>query len=173
MTAFHGTLSQAQLEQLWDQQGGNPAEAPTASAIAEAESSGDEQATNTSSAGTARGYWQIESSHGALSTYNPEGNAKAAIAISDNGTNWSPWETFTSGAYKKFLGGKHATPVPANPSTTPTPPTTTPTTASSSNPFLPSGRGTGDALKYLTYIAIMLAGAGLLYTAANKAKAHQ
>jgi hypothetical protein len=31
------------------------------------------------------------------------GNARAAIAISNNGTNWAPWTTFSSGAYRKFL----------------------------------------------------------------------
>ena len=47
-----------------------------------------------------RGYWQINLNHGALSTYDPLGNAKAAVIISDNGTNWNPWTTFTSGAYR-------------------------------------------------------------------------
>jgi hypothetical protein len=27
------------------------------------------------------------------------GNAKAAIAISDDGRDWDPWTTYTSGAY--------------------------------------------------------------------------
>ena len=38
--------------------------------------------------------------YGALSTYNPLGNAKAAVVISDDGRNWTPWTTFTSGAYR-------------------------------------------------------------------------
>ena len=37
--------------------------------------------------------------HGSLSTYDPLGNAKAAVIISDDGTNWTPWTTYTSGAY--------------------------------------------------------------------------
>ena len=28
------------------------------------------------------------------------GNAKAAVIISDDGGNWTPWTTFTSGAYR-------------------------------------------------------------------------
>jgi hypothetical protein len=47
-----------------------------------------------------RGYWQINTNHGSLSTYDPLGNAKAAVIISANGTNWHPWTTFTSGAYR-------------------------------------------------------------------------
>ena len=35
----------------------------------------------------------------ALATFDPIGNAKAAIQISQDGTNWSPWTTYTSGAY--------------------------------------------------------------------------
>jgi hypothetical protein len=45
------------------------------------------------------GYWQINASHGALATYNPLGNAKAAVEISSNGEDWTPWTTYTSGAY--------------------------------------------------------------------------
>ena len=47
-----------------------------------------------------RGYWQINTNHGSLSTYDPLGNARAAVIISANGTNWHPWTTFTSGAYR-------------------------------------------------------------------------
>jgi hypothetical protein len=47
------------------------------------------------------GYWQINGSHGpAMATYDPMGNARAAIAISSNGRNWRPWTTYTSGAYR-------------------------------------------------------------------------
>jgi len=46
------------------------------------------------------GYWQINGSHGpAMATFDPIGNAKAAIAISHDGTDWYPWTTYTSGAY--------------------------------------------------------------------------
>ena len=35
------------------------------------------------------GYWQINGGHGpAMATYDPIGNARAAIAISGNGSNW-------------------------------------------------------------------------------------
>ena len=67
-----------------------------AAAIAMAESSGQQFATG---AVGERGYWEINPDHGSLSTYDPLGNAKAAVIISGDGTNWTPWTTFTSGAY--------------------------------------------------------------------------
>jgi Lysozyme like domain len=45
------------------------------------------------------GLWQINGSNGALATLNPLQNAKSAIALSGNGTNWGPWTTYHSGAY--------------------------------------------------------------------------
>jgi hypothetical protein len=35
-----------------------------------------------------------------MATYNPIGNAKAAIAISSNGHNWRAWTTYVTGAYR-------------------------------------------------------------------------
>jgi hypothetical protein len=96
-TSLSGTLSCAGLEHLWTKAGGSSGQAPTAAAIAMAESGGSQFATNGSS-GT-RGYWQISPSWGSMSTYNALGNAEAAVRISGNGANWSPWTTYTSGAY--------------------------------------------------------------------------
>ncbi len=95
-TTLHGTLSCPELEELWEDGGGSHAEAFMAAEIAMAESGGQQFATG--SVGE-RGYWQINPNHGSLSTYDPLGNAKAAVIISDDGTNWTPWTTFTSGAY--------------------------------------------------------------------------
>jgi LysM repeat protein len=92
-----GTLSCRGLEELWEQAGGSSGEAVTAASIAMAESSGQQFATG--GVGE-RGYWQINPNHGSLSTYDPLGNAKAAVIISDDGQNWSPWTTFTSGAFR-------------------------------------------------------------------------
>src|ERR1700761_3287181 len=91
-----GTLSCSGLEDLWEQAGGAASQAVTAASIAEAESGGQQFATGT---GGERGYWQINPNHGSLSTYDPLGNAKAAVIISGGGANWTPWTTFTSGAY--------------------------------------------------------------------------
>lgn len=90
-----GTLDCTQLEQLWDAAGGNPADAFMAAEVATAESSGRQYAYLADSNGTAdEGYWQINTSHGSLATYDPYGNARAAVIISRDGTNWWPWVTF-------------------------------------------------------------------------------
>lgn len=94
----------AQLEGIWIQAGGSPGAAPIAAAIAIAESGGNTTATNHDSNGSVdRGLWQINSVHGAQSTYDVMGNARAAVAISNNGTNWAPWTTYTSGAYRQYV----------------------------------------------------------------------
>jgi LysM repeat protein len=95
-TALSGTLGCPGLEELWEQAGGSAAQAVTAASIAMAESSGQQYATG---AAGERGYWQINPDHGSLSTYDPLGNAKAAVIISGDGANWTPWTTYTSGAY--------------------------------------------------------------------------
>jgi hypothetical protein len=80
-------------------------QADTAAAIAQAESGGKIDALNPSGAA---GLWQIlPSAHpeydaNKLRT-DPAYNAKAMAAISDKGTNWNPWTTYTSGAYKQYL----------------------------------------------------------------------
>ena len=78
--------------------GGRKSEAFMAAEIAMAESGGVQYAHSPTND---YGYWQINGGHGpALATYNPIGNAKAAIAISSNGTNWRPWTTYVTGAYR-------------------------------------------------------------------------
>ena len=103
-TAVHvrgGTLGCAGLERLWEQAGGSPSAARTAASVAMAESSGRQYAVNTNGGrSTDRGYFQINSVHGSLSTYDAYGNARAAVLISSNGRNWRPWVTYNSGAYR-------------------------------------------------------------------------
>ena len=95
-TDLSGTLGCGGLEALWVKAGGSPAVEVTAASIAMAESGGNQFATGTVGE---RGYWQINPVNGSLSTYDPYGNARAAVIMSGNGTNWSPWTTYTSGAY--------------------------------------------------------------------------
>jgi Lysozyme like domain len=98
--AAGGILDCSQLEALWESAGGSASAAFTAAEIAEAESSGQQYATNDNSNGTVdRGYWQINSSHGPLSTFDAHGNARAAVLISSDGTDWTPWTTYNTGAY--------------------------------------------------------------------------
>lgn len=84
------------LEQLWEQAGGNPDDAFMAAEIAMAESSGDPNAISPTDD---YGLWQINASNGSLATLNPFDNAKSAIILSDDGTNWNPWTTYHTGAY--------------------------------------------------------------------------
>lgn len=99
-TAHGGTLSCRGLEALWESAGGSPRAAFLAAEIAKAESGGREYATDTNGgASTDRGYWQINSVHGSLSTYGAYANARSAVLISHDGTNWGPWVTYNTGAY--------------------------------------------------------------------------
>jgi hypothetical protein len=85
-----------------------------AGAIAMAESSLDPSETSTNgptsgcpSGSTDRGLWQINSCyHSDVSdtcAFDPSCNAQAMASISSNGTDWSPWSTYTSGAYTKYM----------------------------------------------------------------------
>ena len=96
-THLSGTLGCSGLEALWEAAGGSRAEAFMAAEIAMAESGGNQYALSPTDD---YGYWQINVSHGpSMATFNPIGNAKAAIAISDDGRDWNAWTTYTSGAY--------------------------------------------------------------------------
>ncbi len=91
-----GTLGCSGLEQLWDSAGGNPADSFMAAEIAMAESGGNQYALSPTDD---YGYWQINASNGALATFNAYGNARSAIILSHDGTNWDPWTTYTEGRY--------------------------------------------------------------------------
>jgi LysM repeat protein len=95
-TAAQGHYSCSGLEQLWEQAGGSPARAFMAAEIAMAESGGNPNAISPTND---YGLWQINGSNGSLATLNPSANARSAVIMSNNGTNWHPWTTYTSGAY--------------------------------------------------------------------------
>lgn len=78
------------LERLWVAAGGQYSARGTAACIAERESGGRTWAVG---AAGERGLWQIHPSHGSLSTFYPLGNARAAVIISNNGSNWGQWTT--------------------------------------------------------------------------------
>lgn len=114
-------LSFQALKDLWIQAGGSPAQAPVAAAIALAESGGNPQSHNAVPPDNSYGLWQINmlgsmgpsrrSQFGLSSDaqlFDPLTNAKAAVAISNNGSNFHPWSTFTNGAYKAHLNGQGA-----------------------------------------------------------------
>jgi LysM repeat protein len=97
LTAASGTFGCAALEALWEGAGGSPGEASTAAAIAMAESGGNPNAVSLTDD---YGLWQINASNGALATLSPSGSARSAVVLSHDGTDWSPWTTYTSGAYE-------------------------------------------------------------------------
>ena len=79
-------------------------------AICVAESGGHCDATNTAGntpPSTDRGLWQINDYwHPEVSdtcAYQCSCNGQHALSISGGGTNWSPWATYTGGAYKRHM----------------------------------------------------------------------
>lgn len=91
-----GPYACAGLETLWDQAGGNPADARIAAEIAMAESGGDASAISPTDD---YGLWQINASNGALATLSPAANARSAVIISRDGTDWYPWTTYRTGDF--------------------------------------------------------------------------
>lgn len=104
--AQRGAYSFSALEQLWDAAGGPASLAPTAAAIALAESSGNPMAHNASGAS---GLWQILGNPFPGNAFDPLTNARMAVAkwrgAPGGGDNFSPWVTYETGAYKQFLSG--------------------------------------------------------------------
>jgi lysozyme-like protein len=161
MSSTATSYTNAQLQQLWIKAGGSKAAAPIAAAIAMAESRGDPDATDDDADGSEdRGLWQINSVHGALSTYEPLANAQAAVQISDNGTDWSAWTTYVSGAFKQFLTG-HQTASLAGVTGTADAAGTTPSSASSSSGSSGAYDGLGGWLLQ-ALLTVALAAAGLV-----------
>jgi hypothetical protein len=83
-----------------------------AAAVAMAESGGvpDIRGDN----GDSYGLWQVNLPAHPEYKANPSAlldaatNARAALAISAQGTNWQPWTTFRTGAYKPFYAPANA-----------------------------------------------------------------
>jgi uncharacterized membrane protein YgcG len=92
-----GSYTCSDLEALWDQAGGNTADAFMAAEIAMAESGGNPNAISPTDD---YGLWQINASNGSLATLDPYANARSAIILSNDGTDWDPWTTFTAGLYE-------------------------------------------------------------------------
>jgi hypothetical protein len=101
-----------QLEQLWDNAGGPVSEEQDAAAIGLAESGGCSSDLNTHDNGgtqTSFGIWQeSDGTHNppVADVLNPEVNAREAVAkYVGAGNSFSPWGTYTSGAFEAFLPG--------------------------------------------------------------------
>ncbi len=103
-------LTQSSIQQLALNLGMTTGQASIASAIAMAESRGQTDAINPGSRTDPEysvGLWQINirahPSYSVSQMKDPKQNALAMFAISNGGTNWNPWGSYTSGAYKKYL----------------------------------------------------------------------
>ena len=92
-----GDYSTAQLEQLWESQGGDSDTAAFAAAVAMAESSGNAAVTSSNpDGGTNVGLWQLDtegvgSGYTVAELQNPETNAKITVLATHNGTDWTEW----------------------------------------------------------------------------------
>lgn len=106
-------LSAAEVARLAIDAGFSGGAATTAVAIAMAESGGDTSARGDTTITNAKwgpsiGLWQIRSLNAErgsggqrdeIANLNPATNARHAFAISNGGTSWRAWSTYTSGAY--------------------------------------------------------------------------
>ena len=104
------TYSIAALQSLAASVGFPPQAVPIAAAVAMAESQGNPSASCINCLGVTErsfGLWQINTlahpQYNETSLLQPVYNAQAALAVSSNGTNWTPWSTYTSGKYKQYL----------------------------------------------------------------------
>lgn len=98
------TYQPSQLQSLWIQAGGAPSAAPMAAAVALAESGGNPAPNgNGPNATNDWGLWQIHD--GGPAMLDPLANARRAVAMSANGTNWRPWCTAYSDAACGTKGG--------------------------------------------------------------------
>ena len=104
-------MSKEQIKALWTGNGGSAGTANVAAAVALAESSGrtgPDVNTHNPDGGVNVGLWQLDTKgvgagHTVEQLQDPATNARITIMGSANGTNWSHWEAYTTGAYKKYL----------------------------------------------------------------------
>jgi hypothetical protein len=106
------TYKKPELEELWVKAGGPTAEAKTAAAIALAESGGNPNAKNPEGPEHAEGLWQIKGQDVAGNPFNPEVSAANAVAKYKAAKGFSPWTTYTSGAYKQYEGENYSSVAP-------------------------------------------------------------
>ena len=85
-------MTYSQVENTWVQAGGNPQAASMAAAIADAESGLNPNSNRTNPDGTTSiGLWLIPKNGTPPGSTDPIANARAAIQLSNNGTDWTQW----------------------------------------------------------------------------------
>ena len=112
MRTIPENLTYEQIYQLAVNAGFSGNDLRIAVAIALAESTGNPGATGDITLGMSYGLWQINSKYHPefgpdfTRLYDPQTNANAAYAVYlVAGHSFSPWSTFKSGAYTKYLQG--------------------------------------------------------------------
>jgi len=101
LTSAGGQYNEGMLERLWQQAGGPGGYiAHIAAAIALAESGGNPLAHNPSGAS---GLWQILGTVVPGNIFNPFVNALNAVSKFDSAHGFSPWVTYTTGAYRRYM----------------------------------------------------------------------
>jgi hypothetical protein len=122
--------SYAELAGLWLEAGGDGADAAVAAAIAMAESGGCQYAHagptddrpvkvcvyRKTTLEDSYGLWQINRQahpqYSAPYLYNPQDNARAAVAIRNARGNFTDWTAFTKGTYKQYLQANFTPTIP-------------------------------------------------------------
>jgi hypothetical protein len=81
-----------QVENAWIQAGGNPQAASMAAAVADAESGLNPGASRVNPDGTTGvGLWLLPSNGSPPGSTDPLANARGAVQLSQNGTDWTQW----------------------------------------------------------------------------------
>ena len=116
-------LTQDQISQLAAAAGFQGSDIQTATAIAQAESSGNPLVTGdlNITPGGSVGLWQINlaahPNYTAAELMNPAANAAAAYALyKAAGYKFTPWSTYNNGAYSQYLSGNGTSPGTSTPS---------------------------------------------------------
>ena len=102
----HGPiLTMSEVERLWVEHGGDPAEAHTAAAVATAESGRRPAAVNGSNSNGSidRGLFQMNSIHGGCSTFDLAENVRCAVQLRGSARGWKHWVAYNTGAYRRYL----------------------------------------------------------------------
>lgn len=172
-----GVYTNAQLQRLWIQAGGDPKVAPTAAAIAQAESGGDPGIVNSIGA---TGLWQIYGNPFAGNAKDPLTNAKMAVAkYKGAGNKFTPWTTYTGAdtgpggtrgpkTYLKFLHPASSSSSASSSAASSSPsPAAAPTVAATQGTDLFSDKASG--LKYATvWTAVLLGGVAVAGIGINR-----
>lgn len=166
-------ISDAAIASAARAQGLNPTNTAIAVAVAIAESGGNTNSHNAVPPDNSYGLWQINmlgamgparrKQFGLTSNeqlFDPNVNAKAMAALSNGGTNWKPWTTYTRGTYRAYMARGMA--AASSSSGTPGGIETQPVGLVDSWSSITSLFDTIQDVRFWKWFGLMLAGAGLV-----------